>query len=592
MKLSLPVIAFLISFLLCSFKSAAQYEGIDSLQHAYEIYKENDTTRANILIAYGLALWNVDHAKGKQLVQEGFDLSVKLKWKKGEALGLLRMSSIEGWDGLINESLQDALSALKINEELNDIGLMSSIYSRLYYVNESIGDTLAAERYALKYLEITRELKDKKLILYATDLLARFYTWTHNWNLARKYIDDAWHQATEQKNKDRMGGLLTLMAEIEKYMKNYQEEKNYLLQSLAIYRALDNKGAITFILTQLGEAYANLTMKDSAYYYANAAKEVSSEYKFNPSNVYYTYYFIDSKFHDYEKALFNYRIYDSLEARDNNMLTGQKLEATKSRFEKEKNDALALQEMQRQALIRNGFVAGFAIMMVFAGVFFTQRNKINKGKKRSDQLLLNILPQEVAEELKEKGSAEAKQFDDVTVMFTDFKDFTQISEKLSPTELVNVIHTYFKAFDDIISKYNIEKIKTIGDAYMCAGGLPVANKTHADNVVSAALEVQKFMQEHLQQSTNEGQEVFEIRIGIHTGPVVAGIVGVKKFAYDIWGDTVNIASRMESSGEAGKVNISGATHELVKDKFKCTYRGKIQAKHKGEIDMYFVEAVS
>ena len=125
---------------------------------------------------------------------------------------------------------------------------------------------------------------------------------------------------------------------------------------------------------------------------------------------------------------------------------------------------------------------------------------------------------------------------------------------------------------------------------MCAGGLPVANKSHADDVVSAALEIQKFMHEHLQQRKNEGKEPFEIRIGVHTGPVVAGIVGVKKFAYDIWGDTVNIASRMESSGEAGKVNISGSTYELVKDKFKCEHRGKILAKNKGEIDMYFVES--
>ncbi len=210
-------------------------------------------------------------------------------------------------------------------------------------------------------------------------------------------------------------------------------------------------------------------------------------------------------------------------------------------------------------------------------------------KKKSDELLLNILPEEVAEELKAKGSADAKQFDEVTVMFTDFKGFTSISERLTPSELVAEIHTCFKAFDNIITKYNIEKIKTIGDSYMCAGGLPVANKTNPDDVVNAAIEIQQFMLEHLYQRRKENKEVFEIRIGIHTGPVVAGIVGVKKYAYDIWGDTVNIASRMESSGEPGKVNISGSTYALIKDKFKCLHRGKVQAKNKGEIDMYFVE---
>jgi class 3 adenylate cyclase len=210
-------------------------------------------------------------------------------------------------------------------------------------------------------------------------------------------------------------------------------------------------------------------------------------------------------------------------------------------------------------------------------------------KQKSDDLLLNILPEEVANELKEKGSADAKQFEMVTVMFTDFKGFTQISEKLSPSQLVEEIHICFKAFDAIIAKHNIEKIKTIGDAYMCAGGLPVSNETHAVDVVKAAIEIRQFMQEHLAQRKLANQEVFEIRIGIHTGPVVAGIVGIRKFAYDIWGDTVNVASRLESSGEAGKINISGGTYEYVKDKFVCTHRGKIEAKNKGQIDMYFVE---
>lgn len=221
-------------------------------------------------------------------------------------------------------------------------------------------------------------------------------------------------------------------------------------------------------------------------------------------------------------------------------------------------------------------------------MFYYFVGKKNFFKARSEALLLNILPAEIAEELKTTGMAEAKHFSEVTVMFTDFEGFTKISEKLTPSELVEEIHACFTAFDNIISKHNIEKIKTIGDSYMCAGGLPVANKTHAVDVVSAAIEIRGFMQEHLQERISAGKEIFAIRIGIHTGPIVAGIVGIKKFAYDIWGDTVNIASRMESSGEAGKINISGSNCELVKDKFNCSYRGKIPAKNKGEIDMYFV----
>jgi class 3 adenylate cyclase len=154
--------------------------------------------------------------------------------------------------------------------------------------------------------------------------------------------------------------------------------------------------------------------------------------------------------------------------------------------------------------------------------------------------------------------------------------------------LVETIHFYFSEFDRIISRYGIEKIKIIGDSYMCAGGLPVSNNTHAYDVVTAALELQSFMKDQKEERIRLNEPFFELRIGIHTGPVVAGIVGLKKFAYDIWGDTVNTASRIETTGETDKVNISGSTYERVKDRFTCSYRGKVKAKHKGEIDMYFV----
>jgi class 3 adenylate cyclase len=216
-------------------------------------------------------------------------------------------------------------------------------------------------------------------------------------------------------------------------------------------------------------------------------------------------------------------------------------------------------------------------------------HELEEEKKKSDNLLLNILPAEVAQELKLKGRTEAKTFSMVTVMFTDFKDFSKVSEKESAELLVAEIDHCFSGFDNIIQKYGLEKIKTVGDAYICAGGLPVLTYTHAIDMVNAAMEIRHFMLARKVEKEARGEVPFEMRIGIHTGPVVAGIVGIKKFAYDIWGDTVNVAARMESSGEAGKVNISGATYELVKDHFHCTYRGKVHAKNKGEVDMYFVE---
>ncbi|HEY0977242.1 MAG TPA: adenylate/guanylate cyclase domain-containing protein, partial [Flavobacteriales bacterium] len=220
--------------------------------------------------------------------------------------------------------------------------------------------------------------------------------------------------------------------------------------------------------------------------------------------------------------------------------------------------------------------------------------QLRTEKERSDELLLNILPHEVAEELKRTGAAAAKHFDQATVLFTDFRGFTQLSEQVSPAELVQELNTCFKVFDGLMDKYRIEKIKTIGDSYMAAGGLPDPGQGGPADVVHAALEMQAFMRRHRMDRLAQGLPVFEMRVGIHTGPVVAGIVGVKKFAYDIWGDTVNTASRMESSGEPGHVNISGSTYALVKDVpgLAFTSRGKVQAKGKGELEMYFVDAVN
>lgn len=218
-----------------------------------------------------------------------------------------------------------------------------------------------------------------------------------------------------------------------------------------------------------------------------------------------------------------------------------------------------------------------------------RNSEIAKEKKKVDDLLLNILPSETADELKRWGVSPARSYDCVTVMFTDFRGFTQISEKLAPQRIVSELDLCFRAFDDIVGRYQIEKIKTIGDSYLCVGGMPKINQTHARDVVGAALEMQKYMEVLKLEKRKHGEPYFEMRIGIHTGPVVAGIVGVKKFAFDLWGDTVNTASRMETTCEVGKVNISGTTWELVKNHFQCKHRGKVPAKNKGEIDMYFVE---
>lgn len=259
---------------------------------------------------------------------------------------------------------------------------------------------------------------------------------------------------------------------------------------------------------------------------------------------------------------------------------------------------------ERSDYLRNILALVVAFVMVLAVLFYfrfqakkrtanelAEKNVlIEEEKKRSDNLLLNILPPAIAQELRARNKVAARKYDQATVMFTDFIGFTNVAERLTPEMLVEELDFCFSNFDSIISKYRIEKIKTVGDAYICASGLSDMNASPSD-MVKAALEIQDFLLHVKAERQSQGIPYFEARVGIHTGPVVAGVVGAKKFAYDIWGDTVNTAARMEEACEPGRVNVSENTHWLAKYEFEWHHRGKIAAKNKGQMDMYYVTSV-
>ena len=273
------------------------------------------------------------------------------------------------------------------------------------------------------------------------------------------------------------------------------------------------------------------------------------------------------------------------------------LDSIRTEEEKLRVELIHREEIRQKTQVQNGLLVLGAFLLILASGLFLRsrymrrsRDMISKEKERSESLLLNILPYQIAQELKEKGEAEARNFEAVTILFTDFKEFTRLSLSLSAQQLVEEINCCFKKFDEICEKYKVEKIKTIGDAYMAAGGIPAPSEGDCKRTVMAAFEMMQFISERKEEKLSCGEVPFEMRAGIHTGNVVAGIVGVKKFQYDIWGDTVNTASRMESNGVPGQINISQSTYEILKDDPDLAFesRGMIQVKGKGDIEMWFV----
>ncbi|HZV68600.1 MAG TPA: adenylate/guanylate cyclase domain-containing protein [Saprospiraceae bacterium] len=492
------------------------------------------------------------------------------------------------------QSTKENIEALKIYEELGDSLSIAIAINNIGEDMQSLGNYDEAIHYFTRALDLQEKLDEKMNSGYTYISLGNAYSLSGNAVAALKNYSAALTIATEINDSFMASDAYQKIGKVYMAQGKYSEALDNFLRAVNGFKSVSNRQELAGVYSQIGTCFTRLQKyNDAEKYFADAlalSNELDSKRSFG--DYYKGIEMLDSAMGRWQNAYLNHKQYITLRDSMLNYESAKNMVAAQLEYEEEKKDLAERAEQEKkdilQRTIRNSITATLAGSLIFLTVVYRQRNKISKAHKRSDELLLNILPGEVAEELKQKGRAEAKHFDDVTVMFTDFKDFTQISEKLSPAELVSEIDSCFKAFDHIITKYNIEKIKTIGDSYMCAGGLPVANTTHAEDVVRAALEIQQFMLGHLEQRKKEGKDIFEIRIGIHSGPVVAGIVGIKKFAYDIWGDTVNIASRMESSGEAGKVNISGNTYLGVKDLFHCIHRGKIQAKNKGEIDMYFV----
>ena len=380
--------------------------------------------------------------------------------------------------------------------------------------------------------------------------------------------------------------------------KNSLAEKN-INQAIAMLEKLKDYYPICVYLLSMCDIYRDKGDEKTALTYANRSLRLAMQYglKDQVSAANLKLYQLYEKAGDPATALCYFK--DHINYRDsvNNITTVQKMADLRTNYEVSRKqtevDLLNKQKQNQRRLTVASTVALLSTILLAIGLYrryhFVKKTNalIEQERGRSDHLLLNILPEETAWELKNSGHVKAKRFESVTVMFTDFRNFTVYASQLSPEKLVQTVDFYFSRFDMIIESYGLEKIKTIGDAYMCAAGLPFPTPDHALNMVKAAMEIVAFVAQ-TRQSATPGDPCFDIRVGVHTGPVVAGVVGIKKFAYDIWGDTVNIAARLESNSETGRINISEHTYDLVKDQIACEYRGEIEAKNRGPLKMYFV----
>ena len=573
-------------------------------------------------------------------------IAEKIEYENGKALALKNIGNGYYFQSKFVEALDYWSQSLALYEKLKDELGISNLLNNIASIYGDQGDDVKALDYALRSLSLAEKLGDKLRVLSALNTIASiYYSKEQTKNKALDYLLRALPLCEEIGDMEMFGVISENIGEIyydkndyvkaieyykkavaalgdnpnapyayngigKVYLKQgiVEEALKYHYQALSLAEKLDAKLRIVESLLGIANVHVKKSDLKTAINYYQRAENLASELKSNPTlkDIYGEMARVYEKAGDYKNAYVYQTRLDGIKNTLFNETTERKLGALQFEYDlqKKQNEISLLTKdkdlqavsLKKQRFAKNAFMIGLLLAFTIALLIFrsyrikTKTHKIlDKQKNEIESLLLNILPTEVAHELKTTGRATPRQYESVSVMFTDFKGFTTIADKMAPDDLVKELDDCFIAFDGIIEKYQLEKIKTIGDSYMCAGGIPTPDEQHVLKIVKAGLEIQQYVNEYNQRRREKGLESWNARIGIHVGPVVAGVVGKKKYAYDIWGSTVNIASRMESNGEPGKVNISSATYELIKDYYECSYRGKISAKNIGEIDMYFIE---
>ena len=532
-------------------------------------------------------------------------------YPRAEAIGLNAQGVTYSIKGDYMKALKAFTESREVFQRMGDIEGVSHCTNNIgliYMYQDSHAEALD---HFLQSLEVREEMGDRDAIASSMMNIGAIYFLQGKLDKALEYQEKSLRISEELNLDIGTAGSLHNIGNVYQEQGRYADALDKYFESLRIVEKVGDKAGVVNNLNYIGQVYHLLGKNDKAVTYCDQAFDLAEkigtlDFQKVACECLYDAYkdlgrsdkaiAMNDKIREIDQTLEPEKVLLELQKVEfeKSMLEDSIRKAEETRLVKEQHE----EEVRSKEMARNiGFGVGIIFILMAGGLYSRMRyirktrSIIEKERDRSDNLLLNILPREIAQELKENGQARARDYEMVSILFTDFKSFTEHSAKLTASELVDEINECFREFDMIIEKFGIEKIKTIGDAYMAAGGLPVPEDDSVKKTVLAALELQNFVIKRKKEREAENKISFEMRVGVHTGPVVAGIVGVKKFQYDIWGDTVNTASRLESSGKVGRVNISQVTYEAIKDdpEFKFEHRGRIEVKGKGEMDMWFVE---
>lgn len=632
--------AFLVvSICVLTTRVPAQNQKVDSLINVLNTLKP-DSVKVNTLISLGNEYLTTNVEETVRYGEWALDLSDKINYVNGKGYSLKLLGQVAAKQSNYPEAIVQFNAALEAFQSIQNKDGESNILNNLGSIYFITGDDAKSIEYHLRSLKIGEEINNKLRI--STNLLNLGSVYANKpatTNQALSYFLRALPIFEEINYEAGIGIASMNIGEIYFHKGSYDSALLIFQRSIRIY---DGTADAAFPLSYIGEIYTIKNDFEKALSFHRQAVEVcerldaqfelaqsllslgKSEYKMGefkqcittneralriakevdaPQERRKAYEMLSiayAELRDFNKAYRYEKLLTGIKDTLYNTDEDKKIQQLQFNADIEKKESeIQLQDVtiQRQKAINVAAgISGSLLILMLMGVYqrykyIRKTNKIIQDERdRSKELLLNILPEETARELETNGHAQTRYYESVTVLFTDFKGFSTIAGKLSPQELVAELNDYFMAFDEIMGKYNLEKIKTIGDAYMCAGGIPTSNTTHPLDAVNAAIAMQEYMMKKNDLRKEKNLECWELRVGLHTGPIVAGVVGKKKYAYDIWGDTVNIASRMESNGEPGKVNISASTYQHIKEHYQCLYRGKISAKNIGEVDMYFIES--